>query len=360
VGFIEGSAAFIKGCSGLNKRIETGSNQWGFRIIGGTGNDITRPEIADNYGWDQMPILRNNTQKTVYDDPYEGTAKTTDELQQQSTYEALEWDFSEIWTMSSETHLPMLKWLASAVTKGDLNDDGEVSITDVVLIIDVIAGEITDANKVAAADVNGDDEVTITDCVAAIDLIAAQQTSAARRATNNGQRSMVNGQWSTTDFISASMQGYMLDVALDNERSYTAFQMVVSMPEGMTIGKATMDKMRGEEHQALVRDLGNGQYLVAGFSADNDVLTGNNGRLLSIATDGKATGDIVISNVEFATTEAEAYRLADALVSGTPTSVQYVGTESQQKVQTYDLQGRRVESPTKGLYIRKGKKVNAK
>jgi hypothetical protein len=360
VGFIEGSAAFIKGCGGLNKRIETGSNQWGFRIIGGTGNDITRPEITDNYGWDQMPILRNNTQKTVYDDPYEGTAKTTDELQQQSTYEALEWDFSEIWTMSSETHLPMLKWLASAVTKGDLNDDGEVSITDVVLIIDVIAGEITDANKVAAADVNGDGEVTITDCVAAIDLIAAQQTSAARRATNNGQRSMVNGQWSTTDFISASMQGNVLNVALDNERSYTAFQMVVSVPEGMTIGKATMDKMRGEEHQALVRDLGNGQYLVAGFSADNDVLTGNNGRLLSIPTNGKATGDIVISNVEFATTDAEAYRLADAVVSGTPTSVQYVGTESQQKVQTYDLQGRRVESPTKGLYIRKGKKVNVK
>ena len=360
VGFIDGSAAIIKGCGGLNKRIETGSNQWGFRIIGGTGNNITRPEITDNYGWDQMPILRNNAQKTVYDDPYEGTAKTTAQLQQQSTYEAMGWDFTDIWTMSSETHQPVLKWLAPAVTKGDLNGDGEVSITDVVLIIDVIAGEITDANKVAAADVNGDGEVTITDCVAAIDLIAAQQTSGARRDTNNGQRSMVNGQWSTTDFISASMQGNMLNVALNNERSYTAFQIVVSVSEGMTIGKATMDKMRGEEHQALVRDLGNGQYLVAGFSADNDVLTGNNGRLLSIATNGKASGDIVISNVEFATTEAEAYRLADAVVSGTPTSVQYVTTESQQKSQTYDLQGRRVESPTKGLYIRNGKKVNVK
>ncbi len=360
VGFIDGSAAIIKGCGGLNKRIETGSNQWGFRIIGGTGNNITRPEITDNYGWDQMPILRNNAQKTVYDDPYEGTAKTTAQLQQQSTYEAMGWDFTDIWTMSSETHQPVLKWLAPAVTKGDLNGDGEVSITDVVLIIDVIAGEITDANKVAAADVNGDGEVTITDCVAAIDLIAAQQTSGARRDTNNGQQSMVNGQWSTTDFISASMQDNMLNVALNNERSYTAFQMVVSVPEGMTIGKATIDKMRGEEHQALVRDLGNGQYLVAGFSADNDMLTGNNGRLLSIVTDGKTTGDIVISKVEFATTDAEAYRLADAVVSGTSTSVQYVTTESQQKSQTYDLQGRRVESPTKGLYIRNGKKVNVK
>ena len=61
-----------------------------------------------------------------------------------------------------------------SIKKGDLNGDGVVSITDVVMIIDVIAGTITDANQVAAADVNGDGSVTITDCVAAIDLIAEQ------------------------------------------------------------------------------------------------------------------------------------------------------------------------------------------
>ena len=61
-----------------------------------------------------------------------------------------------------------------SIKKGDLNGDGVVSITDVVMIIDVIAGTITDANQVAAADVNGDGSVTITDCVAAIDLIAQQ------------------------------------------------------------------------------------------------------------------------------------------------------------------------------------------
>ncbi|MBR6121867.1 MAG: C10 family peptidase [Prevotella sp.] len=66
--------------------------------------------------------------------------------------------------------------IENPVKKGDLNGDGKVSITDVVMIVDVIAGIITDANQRAAADVNGDGSVTITDCVAAIDLIAAQQT----------------------------------------------------------------------------------------------------------------------------------------------------------------------------------------
>ena len=58
-----------------------------------------------------------------------------------------------------------------------------MSISDVVLIIDVMAGTITDADQVAAADVNGDGSVSITDCVAAIDLIAAQ-SGAGSRMTN--------------------------------------------------------------------------------------------------------------------------------------------------------------------------------
>lgn len=359
-----GASATTTKCVALNTKIMVSDQTgWSVRVVGNYANNAPEPNKDNLLAWKDMQLSVNGVPKTVYDDNLEGTSITTAQTKSRNTYETLYWNFGEVWTMPTNDY-PLLKWQTTTsepeVTKGDLNGDGSVSITDVVLIIDVIAGEITDANKVAAADVNGDGDVTITDCVAAIDLIAAQQTSGARRDTNNGQRSMVNGQWSTTDFISASMQDNMLNVALNNERSYTAFQIVVSVSEGMTIGKATMDKMRGEEHQALVRDLGNGQYLVAGFSANNDMLTGNNGRLLSIATNGKASGDIVISKVEFATTEAEAYRLADAVVSGTPTSVQYVTTESQQKSQTYDLQGRRVENPSKGLYIRNGKKVNVK
>ena len=63
------------------------------------------------------------------------------------------------------------------LVKGDVNGDGKASITDIVLIIDVIAGSITDANKVEAADVNGDGSVSNTDCVAALDLIASSFAS---------------------------------------------------------------------------------------------------------------------------------------------------------------------------------------
>lgn len=372
VGENYGSSATITNCVALNTMINVSDQTgWSVRVVGNFSNGATEPNQANLLAWKDMQVSVNNVPKTVYDDNLEGTAITTAATKSSVTYQNLGWDFTNVWTMPSNG-FPELKWLAAAaepdVKLGDLDGNGTVSITDVVLIIDVIAGTITDANKKAAADVNGDGNVSITDCVAAIDLIAAQQTSNARMASN-GQWSTVNGQYTSTDFISAALQDNMLNVSLDNERSYTAFQMVVAMPEGMTIGKAAMDRMRGEDHTVTVRDMGNGQYLVAGFSADNDVLMGNSGRLLSIVTNGQSTGDIVIGNVEFATNEAEGYRLAGAVVSSTTTGVTEIVNSKSSNSKCYDLQGRRVDSSIfnvqssmskKGLYIINGKKVNIK
>lgn len=239
------------------------------------------------------------------------------------------------------------------IVLGDLNDDRSVSITDVVLIIDVIAGSITDAKKVKAADVNKDGSVTITDCVAAIDLIAAQ--------TKGVRMNRASQKFVSTDYISASMKDNLLTVNLENENRYAAFQMVVTMPEGMTIDKAVIDKLRGTDHQLTVRNLGNGQYLLAGFSMGNSELTGSNGRLLTITTNGQAKGDIVISDIEFATADAEAYHLAPISISSTATGIYQVeNREWKQDDVIFDLQGRRVNQPSRGLYIVNGSKLMVK
>jgi len=47
--------------------------------------------------------------------------------------------------------------------KGDVNDDGEVTVADVNAVISVITGDQVDEGVVARADVNGDHEVTIAD-----------------------------------------------------------------------------------------------------------------------------------------------------------------------------------------------------
>ncbi len=58
----------------------------------------------------------------------------------------------------------------TVATPGDVNEDGKVDISDIVAIINQIAGTATYAN----ADVNTDNKVDISDIVAVINIIAAQ------------------------------------------------------------------------------------------------------------------------------------------------------------------------------------------
>ena len=55
---------------------------------------------------------------------------------------------------------------------GDVNNDGQVGIGDIVAITNVMAGIITDEATIAAADVNNDNEVGIGDIVAITNIMA--------------------------------------------------------------------------------------------------------------------------------------------------------------------------------------------
>ena len=59
--------------------------------------------------------------------------------------------------------------------KGDVNNDGQVGIGDIVAITNFMAGLAGDGSPVANADVNGDGEVGIGDIVAITNIMAGQQ-----------------------------------------------------------------------------------------------------------------------------------------------------------------------------------------
>ena len=61
------------------------------------------------------------------------------------------------------------------VLPGDVNDDGQVGIGDIVAITNVMAGTETDTDIIARADVNGDDEVGIGDIVAVTNIMAGTE-----------------------------------------------------------------------------------------------------------------------------------------------------------------------------------------
>ena len=63
-------------------------------------------------------------------------------------------------------------YLTGAFLPGDVNNDGQVGIGDIVAITNVMAGIESDAGVVSRADVNGDGQVGIGDIVAITNIMA--------------------------------------------------------------------------------------------------------------------------------------------------------------------------------------------
>ena len=116
VGYNDGASATVsKSVATCNKIDVTYESQqvqqgggYGQRIIGGIKNGAPAPEM-DNYALKTMQVSVNDVSQTVYDDIMNGTSKTMDELNSQSTYAELGWNFSSIWYMNAGTGLPDLK-----------------------------------------------------------------------------------------------------------------------------------------------------------------------------------------------------------------------------------------------------------
>ena len=115
VGYNDGASATIsKSVATCNKIDVTYESQqvqqgggYGQRIIGGIKNGAPAPEM-DNYALKTMQVSVNDVSQKVYDDIMNGTSKTMDELNSQSTYTELGWNFSSIWYMNAGTGLPDL------------------------------------------------------------------------------------------------------------------------------------------------------------------------------------------------------------------------------------------------------------
>lgn len=57
------------------------------------------------------------------------------------------------------------------IVKGDVNVDGQVDITDVLLTVDYVLGNPSETIVVANADINGDDDIDISDILLIVDII---------------------------------------------------------------------------------------------------------------------------------------------------------------------------------------------
>ena len=114
-GYNSGAAADVSGCVAANSNL-SGSKQ-ALRVIGGFSSDATAPGLTDNYAVSDMVVSVNEVPQTIYDDPLNGTAMPESELMKQSTYEALGWNFTNVWKIDEGQSYPYLPQFAVVVSE---------------------------------------------------------------------------------------------------------------------------------------------------------------------------------------------------------------------------------------------------
>jgi M6 family metalloprotease-like protein len=235
---------------------------------------------------------------------------------------------------------------------GDVDSDGQINVTDAVLIID----EILDKNpwnfNATAADVNFDSYINVTDVVLVIDHILGKTN------LNPNRAAAVDAEVGTI-----SLSTDMTTVSLTNPSAYTAFQMDVTLPMGVSLESALLTERAADNHAVVIRKLDNGSFRIIGVSMQNEAFEGNVGELLKLQLVGNAQGAVAIDNVLFVTPQGVQHGLAGVNAFGDVTGISDATrlNDNGQMINDnqYTLDGRKLDGKpmTKGIYVNGGLKV---
>ena len=204
---------------------------------------------------------------------------------------------------------------------GDVNNDEEIDVTDVVLIIDDILMKNPSNYDASLADVNSDSYIDVTDVVMVIDAILGK--------------------------IELSRGAELID-----RSAYTAFQMDLTIPAGYVLESVTLTDIAKDSHSLAYNMLPDGRCRVVVCSMNNEALPGAWDEVISLNLRGKGDAQVNIDRAVFVTIDGERHELMM-----NPTSIAQLSTLNSQLSTRYDLQGRKIEKNVKGVLIENGKKV---
>lgn len=245
---------------------------------------------------------------------------------------------------------------------GDVTDDGKVNGADIVRAIKAVLNASTDSKF----DVNRDGKVNGADIVRVIQYVLS--FTEARTAQLRIQQSPAD----ETAEMTASCTADGINLDLEGGSAFTAFQMMLSLPEGTCLNSVQGSGERLGKHELLFQRQADGRYLVMGYAADNRCIEGATGHLLSLLTDKMANGTVVVSDILLFTPRATTKELPALTIDLT------TGIEEIENIQLkmlhdghiYDLSGRLVLSSSEyerhpeilrtGIYVRNGRKFIVK
>jgi hypothetical protein len=202
-----------------------------------------------------------------------------------------------------------------------------------------------------AADMNGDGDVTVTDIMLIAYLINHPTMNSPKRmpALDGGNDSM-----SGEDVTLMADETRTMSIMLDNEMDYTAFQLDLTLPAGLIASNFQLTDRAGN-HAFDVSTLSNGKTRVLCYSPAIEVIEGHEGILLTF--DVKATDDIegiiTVDGIELVTADCQTVLMNGFTIGVNPTTSvnELNGVKTVAGVDYFNLAGQQIDRPGSGMTL---------
>ena len=234
---------------------------------------------------------------------------------------------------------------------GDANNSGTVSITDVVVTAQYVLELNPQPFVFEAADANVDGNITVADVSRIAWMVLNPTLNAPLRAPalwNNGD--LMSGEGITL----ATGETRRVSILLDNEMDYSAFQLDLNLPEGLTASNFQLTD-RADSHAFDVNTLHNGNIRALCYSPALTIINSHEGALLTfdVTAVGNVNGNITVDGIELVTANCQSVKL-DAFTIGVnnATSVnESITGKAIAQVEYFNLAGQRMEQPSAGVTL---------
>ena len=296
-------------------------------------------------GWSEIPetmpahdvtvtgTFSVNKYKLIY--MVDGEEYKTSEVEYGTTITAEEEPTKEGYTFSGWSEIPetmpahdvtVTGTFEKNIIMGDVNGDGVVNVTDIVATVNYIMEKPIDGFNKDAADLNGDGDINVTDIVKMVSIIMSGDGGSSRRAAATSGKLVISGH----------------HIQLKNAENYIAAQFDINLSDGQSISDIVLNG--SSNHDLYWKMINANTCRVVVYSMTNTAFRVNGDNLFNIFINGgqRAT----ISNELLIKAE-------------NTTGIDAIRKESENG-KVYDLNGRQVNSPRKGVYIINGRKVLVK
>lgn len=281
------------------------------------------------------------------------------------------------YTETVQTSLTVVSYVS-----GDISGDGEIDVSDYIGVANFIMGDKPEGFIEAAADVNKDKVVDVSDYIGVANIILYDNiygpvANASRSIARMENTSSVNDNLIYIEPFKADANSQAtVSLKMKNTADIRGFQFDLYLPEGIIMvknGKNLLSDSRkpaGDQHTLTLSEQQDGAIRFLCSSMDDGTFTGNDGEIatltVSIAGD-MAQGDypILLKKMKLSETnisncyETESRMATITINNNSATGIEQLTTGSGNETY-YNLQGQRVNTPAKGVFVKNGKKVMMK